>query len=389
MKRIRTVIVMFAITGAGFVITVPAQRPSSLRGQVTDQFDAAIVGARVTLIDAGGKQQATQTDDQGSYRFTGLTAATYTLRVTQTGFAPSDEPILNLSSAVTTHNVKLNVMIETQRVNVDEARTLSIDPNNNKGAQVISGKDLEALSDDPDVLAAQLNALAGPAAGPNGTQVFVDGFTAGPVLPDKQTISQIVINQNPFSAENERIGFGSIQIFTRPGTAKLHGGATYTYSNAIFNSRNPYSLTRPGYHRGSLEGNLTGPLSKRLSYFVAFGHRDIEDTAVINATALDASLNPIAVNQAVITPKAFTSLGTRLDFAVNKNNTLSVRYILNTTDLEKQGIGGFNLESRAFDYSDRLNTWQAVDLATLNPRTINEFGFQYIWYPIEQTARNQ
>ena len=85
--------------------------------------------------------------------------------------------------------------------------------------------------------AAELDALAGPAAGPNGTQVFVDGFTASNGLPDKQTIREIVINQNPFAAEFERIGFGNIQIFTKPGTAKFHGGSAFTFSDAVFNAR--------------------------------------------------------------------------------------------------------------------------------------------------------
>jgi hypothetical protein len=369
-------------------IPVLGQRALSLRGQVTDQFAAAIVGATVTLTDQNGQQQSTQTDEQGAYRFNGLVAGIYSLRATQPGFARYDEASLNLSSASTTHNLKLSVTIETQRVTVDDTRALSADPNNNKSARVISGKELNSLSDDPDELAAQLNALAGPSAGPSGTQVFVDGFTAGPVLPDKQSISQIVINQNPFSAENERIGFGNIQIFTRPGTGKLHGGSAFTFSDAVFNSRNPYASNRPPYQRRNIEGNLNGPLSKRISYFFSFGHRDIDDTAVINATTLDTSLNPITISQAVVTPRKFTNLGLRVDFAVNKNNTFNVRYNLNTSDLKQQGVGGFNLVSRAFDYSDRLHIFQAIDMAILNPQTVNEFGFQYILYPIKQTAKD-
>src|SRR5438552_7098419 len=270
-------------------IPVPGQRGLSLRGQVTDQFDAVIVGATVTLTDQNGKQQSTQTDDQGSYRFGGLASGTYNLRVIQTGFAPLVETGLNLSSATTNHNVKLSVTIETQRVTIDDARTLSPDPNSNKSARVISGKELNALSDDPDELQAQLNALAGPAAGPSGTQVFVDGFTASNGVPDKQTIREIVINQNPFAAEFERIGFGNIQIFTKPGTGKFHGGSAFTFSDALFNARNPYALNRPPYQRRGIESNISGPLSKRASFFFNVNRRDIDDTAVINATTLAAA----------------------------------------------------------------------------------------------------
>ena len=322
-KQIRTLLIVALVPLSG--MRVMAQSGATLRGQVSDQMGAVIVGASITLTDQSGKQQVAQSDDRGAFHFNGLVPGIYNVRATQSGFAAYERTGLNLGSGFTSVDVKLNVTIETQRVTVDDARSLSTDPNSNKSARVISGKELNALSDDPDELAAELNALAGPAAGPNGTQVFVDGFTAGPVLPDKQTIREIVINQNPFSAESERIGFGNIQIFTRPGSGRLHGGIGYTFSDAIFNARNPYALNRPPYQRRIIESQLNGPLSKRASFFIGFGRRDIDDTAVIDATALSNSLNPIRINLAVVTPKRFMSTGPRLDFLLNKNNTLSLR----------------------------------------------------------------
>src|SRR5258708_5261340 len=359
-RNIKSTLAILAILTC-LIATAFAQRGGTLRGQVTDEFGAVITGASVTLIDQNGKEQATQTDDHGTYRFNGLTQGTYSLRAAQKGFATYDRAGLNIGPGITTRDVKLSVTIETQRWTVDDLRSLSADPTSNKSARVISGKELNALSDDPDELAAELNALAGPAAGPSGTQVFVDGFTAGPVLPDKQTISQIVINQNPFSAEYERIGFGNIQIFTKPGTGKFHGGAGFPFSDAIFNSRNPYALNRPPYQRRGIEGNLSGPLSKRASFFFGFGRRDIDDTAVINATTLDASLNPISISQAVVTPKGFLNVGPRFDFAVNQNNTLSFRYNLNTTNLSKQGIGGFALATWTYAFTICMLTMQSID----------------------------
>lgn len=364
--------------------TIVAQRTTFLRGQVADQLGAVVVGATVTVTDANGKKTTAQTNNNGAYRFDNLPAGSYDVAVQQKGFASQTLKSLQLSPGANTHDFQLSVTIEEQRVTVDDMRGVSTDPNSNKTARVISGKDLNSLSDDPNELAAQLDALAGPAAGPNGTQVFVDGFTASNGLPDKQTIREIVINQNPFSAEFERIGFGTIQVFTRPGTGKFHGGTAFTFSDAAFNSRNPFALNKPPYQRRNLEANLSGPLSKRSTFFFNVSRRNIEDTAVIAATTLDASLNPQPVNLALVTPKAFWNLGPRFDFAVNKNNTLSVRYNLATQDLHKQGVGGFALPSRAVDYSDRLHILQAVDMAIVNPRIVNEFGFQYIWYFIDQ-----
>src|SRR6516164_6324835 len=96
------------------------------------------------------------------------------------------------------------------------------------GAVILKGADLDALSDDPEDLQADLLALAGPSAGPNGGTIFVDGFS-GSDLPPKESIREIRINQNPFSPEYDRIGFGRIEILTKPGTDKLRGAASYNY----------------------------------------------------------------------------------------------------------------------------------------------------------------
>src|SRR2546430_9073873 len=160
------------------VLTALAQRGAALRGQITDQMGAVIVGASITLTDQNGKQQVTESDDRGAYRFNGLASGTYSLRAAQSGFATYEQSGLNLGSGATTLDLRMSITIETHRVTVDDARSLSADPNSNKSARVISGKALNALSDDPDELAAELNALAGPAAGPAGTQVVVDGLTA-------------------------------------------------------------------------------------------------------------------------------------------------------------------------------------------------------------------
>ena len=368
-------------------LTALGQRPSSLRGQVTDELGAVIVGAGVTLTDATGKKQTTQTDSNGAYRFENLAPGAYSLTVTQKGFAQFTQEV-NVAAGITTQPVQLAVTIEEQRVTVDDMRSLNADPNSNRSSRVMTGKDLNVLSDDPNQLAAELDALAGPAAGPSGTQVFVDGFTAGPVLPDKQTISQIVINQNPFSAEFERIGFGNIQIFTKPGTGKIHGGGAFTFNDAKFNSRNPYALNRPPYQRRGFEGNVSGPVGKKASFFVFAGRRDIGENAIISAITLDPSLNPVTVSQAVLTPRHFTNFAPRFDYLLNKSNTLSLRYNFNAVDLNRQGVGGFALASRAFDYSDRLHILQAIEMSILNPRTVNELGFQYIWYGITQQTRD-
>src|SRR4029077_501339 len=93
--------------------------------------------------------------------------------------------------------------IETDKqvVNVeDQLRGVSAQADSNGGALLIRARELAGLADDPDELAMQLQTLAGPAPGPDGGQVFVDGFSSGS-LPPKSSIREIRINSNPFSPE--------------------------------------------------------------------------------------------------------------------------------------------------------------------------------------------
>src|SRR6185436_4398249 len=140
---------------------------------------------------------------------------------------------------------------------------------NNANQTVIGGKDLDALPDDPDELAAALQALAGPAIGPNGGQIFIDGFTGGS-MPSKDSIREIRINQNPFAAENDQPS-GRIDILTRPGTDKLRGGTSFNFNDESLNSRNPFTTSnkRSPFQVRQYGGNLGGPLvKKKASYFI-------------------------------------------------------------------------------------------------------------------------
>ena len=139
-------------------------------------------------------------------------------------------------------NVPMAIEVEEQKIQVsDTSPTVDVNPDNNAGAITISGKELEALPDDPDELLTDLQALAGPSAGPNGGQLYIDGFTAGQ-LPPKESIREIRINQNPFSSEYDKLGYGRIEVFTKPGSDKFHGQFLINGNDSAFNSPNPCLL---------------------------------------------------------------------------------------------------------------------------------------------------
>ena len=168
---------------------------------------------------------------------------------------------------------------------------------------MLKGDDLAALPDDPDDLADALQALAGPAAGPNGGQIFVDGFSGGN-LPPKESIREIRVNQNPFSAEFDRLGFGRVEILTKPGTDHYRGTLFWNESNGIFNSRNPFVTNKPDYSNRMFGANLGGPLGKRASFFFEANrradHRQRDRRRAL--TSIPRPCCTLNINQAVVTP---------------------------------------------------------------------------------------
>src|SRR5947208_12405423 len=167
----------------------------ALNRVVTDQSGGVIAKAAVRLTDASGASLDTTTNRDGFYEFKGLVPGTYTLKAVAKGFAIfTEEGVQILAGKTQQLNIGLVIQIEEEKVEVsDSSSKVDIAPSNNAGMVVMQGKDLEALSDDPDELQSELQTLAGPSAGPNGGQIYIDGFTGG-TLPPTGSIREIRLN---------------------------------------------------------------------------------------------------------------------------------------------------------------------------------------------------
>ena len=377
MKRIVLVIAL-CVSISGLVSA--QQRAGSLRGQVLDELGGAIVGASVTVIDGKGVEKSVVTNDAGTYTINGLAPGKYTVRAINADFAMSETPDVEVvSGKAQTFDITLKVAIEDQKVTIAaDNRELSTEPENNAGAVVLKGEDIDALPDDPDDLAAALQALAGPSAGPNGGQIFVDGFTGGR-LPPRASIREVRINSNPFSAEYDRLGFGRIEILTRPGTERFRGQASFNFNDEALNSRNPFSesATRPSLQTRQYGGNFGGPLVKRkASFFVDFDKRDIDDAALVVAQVLDANNNIVDFTATAPIPSRRTSFSPRIDYQLNANHTLIARYNY-TKNTRITGVGGFSLPSRAYDTEQSEQSIQLTETAIINKTIVNETRFQF------------
>jgi hypothetical protein len=378
-KSLSIVFMALAAFSALGVNCALAQAPGSVRGQVTDPSAAVVPNTTIQVTGAGGVKSA-KTDGQGRYAVPGLAPGAYTVTAAAKGFVPFTQQNVNVAAGQATPlDIALQIQTEAQQVNVSESTTgqVSVDPSSNVGALVLKNEDLEALPDDPDDLQSDLEALAGPAAGPNGAQFFIDGFSGGQ-LPPKSSIREIRVNSNPFSSEFDRPGFGRIEIFTKPGTDKFHGTAFFNFGDKIFDSKNPF-LTgdKAPYSSKFMTGNVGGPLSKKASFFIDFNRRIIDQSALLVARTLSPDYTQqLLYNSAYPTPNHLWMISPRLDYQLNATNTLVLRYN-HTQASNVSGVGGFSLPDQQTNSYTRNNNAQITETAILGTRAVDETRFQF------------
>jgi hypothetical protein len=358
---------------------------ATVRGHVADPSGAMIPGAAITITTSAGKAVTNTTADaSGSYAASGLAPGSYIVQATVEGFAPFTSPAIPLAAGqVKRVEITMAIVVEQQSVVVtaeEDMPTVSVDAGGNASAIVLKGKDLEALSDDPDELSSELTALAGPSAGPNGGQIYIDGFTGGQ-LPPKSAIREIRINQNPFSAEFDHIGYGRIEILTKPGTDKLHGRFFGQGNDDVFNTGNPFTTVIPAYHSYQINGSINGSLSKKASFFISVEERNNQNASIYsaNTAVLQSGVYvPGVMSGGVFSPSTHTNVSPRIDLQLGQKNTLTLRYQFFRNTESGNLSSSTSLPTSANSSSSTENTIQLSDSQIINEHIVNETRFQYL-----------
>jgi hypothetical protein len=305
---------------------------TSLRGTVSDNSHAAIVGAKITLLNAAqGAQRGTTSASAGEFEFLSLSPGTYTLTVEKDGFNKYEQANLQLLVNVpATVNVVLKVgslatqvevSAQSEVINTTDA-SLGTAFNENQVKQL----PLESRNV-PDLLTLQAGVVytgnrpdinpdkdtrSGSVNGSRSDQsnVTVDGipvnnkgsYAFSSVLPvTLDSVQEFRVTTSNYGADEGVSSGAQVALVTKSGTNNFHGSA-YEYNRNSAFSANDYFIKAaqldsnssnkpPKLNRNIFGGSVGGPIRKdRLFIFANYeGYRDAEAVSTVR-TVPTASL---------------------------------------------------------------------------------------------------
>ncbi len=346
-----------------------------LSGTVSDPSGAKIADAAVH-VQSNVVERDTTTDDTGRFSVP-LPPGNYAVTVDASGFRTYHTNVrLTDRVANASVSVRLEIDAKPEEITVESEHEESTAAAENKSALVFKGEQLKEFSDDDSSFQQEILAMAG-----RSPEIMVDGFSNGR-FPPKNTISEIRINQNPYSAVYDSLGLGRVEIFTKPGTSTLHGEFTSSGTDNVFDSRNPYTTVEPPFHTLNLDGNVSGSFDKRTSFFFGGTYNDLQNNAIVDAT--DPTLLT-SLKEAVAAPQRTQTYSGRLERQMTPHNTFRSRYEFNRVSVNNSGVGQLVLPSEGLNINTTTQTLQLTDTQVIGAKIITEAHFQYVRTRLQQT----
>jgi hypothetical protein len=374
---------VFAAAACIAALTLPHARAQTachgtmVTGIVRDTTLALIPGTTLLLDEA----QSETSDSDGRFHFPCVAKGSHRLSATAPGFGKQDFSITTPHASPLELTLSPEIVETSVDVTGDEAAGES--STSSGPTQVISGKRLHSLADDPDDLLRELQQMAAAGGGnPTNTTIAVDGFQDTSKLPPKSSIAYIKVNPDQFSAEYREPPFdgGRVEVYTKPGQSAYHGALFTTNGSPWENARDPFSTSKAAIGKQRYGFELTGPIRKQGSDFaMTLEHRSIDNFAVVNAVTLDSAGNSINTIANVATPQRLWIGTARVDWQLGAKNTFITSYSANVNHLVNVGVGGTALAETGYDSEQYEHMLRLSDITTLSAHLMHEARLSLRW----------
>ena len=175
----------------------------------------------------------------------------------------------------------------------DVAPGVNASASGNQDAVTLDQEMLSALPVLDRDLIATASRFLDPAALGSGVTIVVNGMEVSALNVSAAAVSQIRINQDPYSAEYSRPGRGRIEILTKPGSQQYHGELNTLLRNGHLSARNAFASAKPQEQRQSVEGVLGGPIGHdgKTMFMLSANDENNANQAYIHAIGLDGPID--------------------------------------------------------------------------------------------------
>lgn len=276
---------------------------SNVRGTVTDPTGAPVPNATVVAVQTDkGIQRTATTDDDGQYRFIGLSPATYDLTVRHAGFNSQIQKNLvltvgqtafvdfHLEIATGTETVEVKAelpVVETERgsqsntLTQDYIADLPIDRRDYLTFTLLMPgvANSTRVADDQDFRVKQTpqSGLSFYGSNGRGNSVTVDGGEANGdsggvrLTMSQDGVQEFQVNRSNYGADLGGASGASINIVSKSGTNEVHGGFYSYFRNEGMDARDPFAFSQalqPGEVFNPAAPDKTGfPVKNSLSRY--------------------------------------------------------------------------------------------------------------------------
>jgi hypothetical protein len=305
----RRLVILALVFCAGLSAARAQEITGSLNGTVKDASGAAVKGATVTVTDQGSKVavRTVTTNDEGDFSIPSLPVATYTVTTEAPSFKKSVQTDVkldvnqrrtldltleagNITESVTVEanpvTVELTTPTASTTINGSQVRELSI--NNRNWVSLIAlapgvTQDLDDLlftgTQNPETQVVNRMLISVNGARSTQNTFTVDGADITDrgsnltiqAYPSVDSIGEFQVLRSLYPAESGRSGGGQINIVTRSGQDKFHGGGFEFIRNEALNANDFQTNRTPSLASTLGIDPSTGKIKRRPFRYNNFG----------------------------------------------------------------------------------------------------------------------
>ncbi|HUX44571.1 MAG TPA: TonB-dependent receptor [Terracidiphilus sp.] len=365
--------------------------PPSVQGVVADPTGAIVPGAEIDLVDPSGAVEGTvHSGGDGSFQLTAPHSGSFTLVVSEPGFETVHDSVVlppptSATGASTPRalSAPLHIILPIASVatNIHVSADSSEDitaTDDNHDSSVLSSEDLKSLPIfDNDYASAMSAFMDDSAGGSGGSGLIVDGVESDHPTVSASAVKEVLINQDPYSAQYYWPGRGQMEIITKSAADHYHGEFNFYFRDSAMNAQNALAPSKPFEQRRIYEGHVTGPIlfAPKSSFLASFNRGEEDLDSVVNAIVAPTASSPSGIFQAnVPAPTRNTDFSMRVAHQFGDRHSGYAQYSYHNWTGQNRGVGGHSLQAAGYNgHWHEDNVVLHLD-STLSAVLLNQFS---------------